>query len=160
MDEIRIIEKNSDQLIYLVKDFRNVLNNLNNSSRSCSFEEAEEEAEDYFSPNKKVVGLYRKKELIGFSVLKTEDGLWWLDWIFIKPEYRGYTNASVLFDYCEKFAAESGNNQLYIWVHPDNDRMLKFLKKKGYDILNLIEVKKRKNSVKNKIKILNNELWY
>jgi hypothetical protein len=66
----------------------------------------------------------------------------------------------VSFDHVEEISLKLGNDQLYIWVHPDNHRMLKFLKKKGYDVLNLIEVKKKKPSTSRSISIMGNELRY
>ncbi len=65
-----------------------------------------------------------------------------------------------LFDHAEEYSAKLGNDQLYVWVHPDNHRMIRFLKKKGYDVLNLIEVKKVKDNFKEKLVILGNEFKY
>lgn len=65
-----------------------------------------------------------------------------MDWLFVKSDYRGGSIASDLFYYSETFAKELGNDQMFVWVHPDNQPMLRFLKKKGYEVLNLIEVKK------------------
>jgi ribosomal protein S18 acetylase RimI-like enzyme len=48
----------------------------------------------------------------------------------------------MLFRHAEKIAEEYGNDTLYNYVHPNNDRMLRFLAKMGYDVLNLIEVRK------------------
>jgi GNAT superfamily N-acetyltransferase len=83
-----------------------------------------------------------------------------LDWLYIDPDYHGKGIASKLFDHAEEFTRKLGNNQLYIWVHPDNHRMLKFLKKKGYDVLNLLEIKKEKSDSKEKIQILGNDFHY
>jgi GNAT superfamily N-acetyltransferase len=93
-------------------------------------------------------------------VLKVEDRVCWLDWLYVDPDYHGKGIASKLFDHAEEFAMKLGNDQLYIWVHPDNHRMLKFLKKKGYDVLNLIEVKKEKSPITKSISIMGNELKY
>jgi hypothetical protein len=38
---------------------------------------------------------------------------------------------------------ELGGDTLYNWVLPNNYRSIPFLKKHGYDVLNLIEVRKR-----------------
>ena len=37
-----------------------------------------------------------------------------------------------------------GNETLFFWVHPNNNKMISFLFKQGYDTLNLIEIRKNK----------------
>ena len=48
----------------------------------------------------------------------------------------------MLLDKAESVAEEYGNDTLYQYVHPNNDVMLDFLKTNGYDVLNLIEIRK------------------
>lgn len=104
--------------------------------------------------------MFQDNSLIGFSVVKAVDGVYWLDWIYVKPEYRGFFNASMLFDVSEKIALAAGEDRLHIWVNPDNDRMLRFLKKKGYDTLNLIEVTMRKRESTEEVRIFDSVLRY
>jgi hypothetical protein len=66
----------------------------------------------------------------------------------------------VLFDASERIALEAGEDRLYVWVHPNNSRMLRFLKKKGYDTLNLIEVTKRETPGATEVRIFDNVLRY
>lgn len=160
MTKIELIPKINQDFVKLVLEMRMVMERLNKTTVEISHDDAALEAKSYFSENRQVFGIYQDDELIGYSVLKTEDLVCWLDWIYLKPEYRGRNAASELFDYSEKVAKEIGSDQLYIWVHPDNHPMLKFLKKKGYDVLNLIEVKKEKTQTNSSISILGNELRY
>lgn len=122
--------------------------------------EAVREANGYFTENRRVFVYKIKNKMVGYSVLKIEDRVCWLDWLYVDPDHQGKGEASKLFDHAEEISLKLGNDQLYIWVHPDNHRMLKFLKKKGYDVLNLIEVKKKKPSTSRSISILGNELRY
>ena len=48
----------------------------------------------------------------------------------------------MLFEKAESIAREYGNETLYQYIHPNNDAMIRFLKASGYDVLNLIEVRK------------------
>ena len=160
MENIKPIHSTNQEFVDLVLEMRSVMDGLNQSTNNASVSEATQEADSYFSDNRLVFGIFQDETIVGYSVLKVEDRVCWLDWIYVKPEHRGTKAASELFDYSEKVAKKIGSDQLYIWVHPDNHRMLKFLKKKGYDVLNLIEVKKEKSVINSSISILGNELRY
>jgi GNAT superfamily N-acetyltransferase len=150
----------NEELAGLVQEFRNALSELNQSGSPCSAEEARDEAAGYFGPATTVVGLFEQESLIGFSVVRMEEGIYWLSWIYVRPESRGFVNATALFDFSEKLALRAGEDRLYIMVHPDNNRMLRFLRKKGYDALNLVEVTKRKPGRAQEVRILDNVLFY
>jgi len=160
VEETRILCGPTEELAVLVQEFRNALRELDKNTTPCSLEEARVEAAEYFEPSHTVVGLFRENSLIGFSVVSATEGVYWLSWIYVKPKDRGFFNASRLFDASEKIALDAGEDRLYIWVHPDNSRMLHFLKKKGYDTLNLIEVTKRERQTAEEIRIFDNVLWY
>ena len=138
MKKIIQLSKPTSLLIDLIHDFRSVLNILNHLEKQTDKTKAREEVNDYFTQSKSVFGLYENNDLIGFSVIKEDDGCFWLDWLYIRPESRGYDNASSLFDHSQDYVISKGGEKLFIWVHPENKRMLKFLSKKGYDTLNLI----------------------
>ncbi|MBN2362971.1 GNAT family N-acetyltransferase [candidate division WOR-3 bacterium] len=160
MKEIRRLASAGSELVLMVYEFRLILHKLNKSPIEYTIKEAFEETSEYFKDNKIVFGLYDDDLLIGFSVLKFENDVYWLEWHFIDRKFRGFENASLLFDYTENYVLEKGAFQMYIWVHPDNRQMLRFLKKKGYDVLNLVEVKKIKPDASTNINILGNELRY
>ena len=50
--------------------------------------------------------------------------------------------ASALLKKAEELAEERGEDTAFHWVHPNNHRMIGFLRKHGYTVLNLIEVRK------------------
>ena len=124
--------------------FRSELNLLNNISieDNLSPDEISGEVNCYYRSFNKVFGLFKEEELIGFLVLKCEDKVYWLDWMYLLESERGREGASELFDHAENFVKGTGESQLYIWVHPHNKRMLRFLAKKGYNTMNLIEITK------------------
>ena len=59
--------------------------------------------------------------------------------IFVKEEYRRQGVATALHSKAEEIAASYGNDTVYNYVHPNNHRMIEFLRKRGYTVLNLIE---------------------
>ena len=160
MKTVQILPAPTGAFIDLVRQFQARLRELNNNPAQPTAEEARAEAAGYFGANRVVFGLELDGKLIGFSALKTEDGVYWLDWLFVDPAHRGFENASYLFDETERHVLARGEEQMYIWVHPDNHAMLKFLKKKGYDVLNLVEVKKVKAQTRAVVDILGHELRY
>lgn len=75
------------------------------------------------------------------------------------PAHRGRGIADALYKTAEQLCA---TGTLYNWVHPNNDCMIAFLAKRGYDTLNLIEIRKKHADEKQheKIRIKNNEFKY
>ena len=137
-----------------------IMNKLNQSEKIVMMSEAVREANGYFTENRRVFVYKIKNKMVGYSVLKIEDRVCWLDWLYVDRDYHGSGESSKLFDHAEEISLKLGNDQIYIWVHPDNHRMLKFLKKKGYDVLNLIEIKKKKELISSTISIMGNEFRY
>lgn len=160
MEKIIEIRSNSLEFLQMVFEMLIIMNKLNQSEKIVMMSEAVREANGYFTENRRVFVYKIKNKMVGYSVLKIEDQVCWLDWLYVDPDYQGKNIASKLFDHVEEISLKLGNDQLYIWVHPDNHRMLKFLKKKGYNVLNLIEVKKKKPSTSRSISIMGNELRY
>ena len=62
--------------------------------------------------------------------------------LFIREEYRRRGVASALHKQAEKVAASCGEKTVYNYVHPNNHRTIGFLRKWGYTVLNLIEIRK------------------
>jgi ribosomal protein S18 acetylase RimI-like enzyme len=160
MEKIVQIRKVSYKFLQLVFEMKIIMNRLNGSEKIVMMSEAVREAESYFTENRKIFVYKINNKMVGYTVLKIEEQVVWLDWLYVDPDYQGNVVASKLFDHAEEFSAKLGNDQLYIWVHPDNHRMIGFLKKKGYDVLNLIEIKKKKDNNKGKIQIFGNEFKY
>jgi ribosomal protein S18 acetylase RimI-like enzyme len=160
MEKIVQIRKVSLEFLQLVFEMKIILSRLNNSEKIVMMSEAVRDAESYFTENCKVFVYKINNKMAGYSVVKIEDQVVWLDWLYVDPDFQGGYVASKLFDHAEEYSAKLGNDQLYIWVHPDNHRMIRFLNKKGYDVLNLIEVKKVKDNFKEKLVILGNEFKY
>ncbi len=66
----------------------------------------------------------------------------WVEQLFVREECRRKGAASMLFAKAEELAASMGENTVYNYVHPNNEGMIRFLRAKGYTVLNLIEIRK------------------
>ena len=47
-----------------------------------------------------------------------------------------------MFKKAEELAADYGDETVFNYVHPNNEAMIGFLRKHGYRVLNLIEMRK------------------
>ncbi len=159
MITIKPITVCSKALIALVKQFKHTLSALN-QTKPPTYEAAKQEAKTYFQENRYLLGAYKKDTLVGFIVLKTVDDVYWVDWLYVDKQRRREGIASTLFKSAEAYAQKQGEDKLYIWVHPDNETMLKFLSQQGYDALNLIEVTKKRRTKGKKVTFFNQSLKY
>ena len=75
-------------------------------------------------------------------VCRIQGDVVWVESIFVKEKYRRLGVATALHDKAEKLAESYGNETVYNYVHPNNHRMIEFLRKRGYTVLNLIEIRK------------------
>ncbi len=80
--------------------------------------------------------------LAGYLVCRVEGEVAWVESLFVLPEYRRKGVASLLYAEAERLAAGLGGDAPYNWVDPGNEAMLKFLASRGYDVLNLIELRR------------------
>lgn len=78
----------------------------------------------------------------GYMVCRIEEPCVWVESIYVAPEHRRQGIASALFAKAEELARSYGEETVYNYVHPNNDKMIGFLKSKGYNVLNLIEIRK------------------
>ncbi|MBR5341882.1 MAG: GNAT family N-acetyltransferase [Erysipelotrichaceae bacterium] len=141
----RFITINSDNvygLVYLVIDFRKVLASFRNEKCEVDVDDALDELNYYLSKNYPIYAISDNGKNIGYMVCRIDDDVVWLESIYVRPEYRRKGVGKMLFEKAEAIAKEYGNDTLYNYVHPNNDRMLNFLKDNGYDVLNLIEIRK------------------
>ena len=58
------------------------------------------------------------------------------------PECRRKGIASALYEQAEQLAQAYGEDTVFNYVHPNNGAMIGFLQKRGYTVLNMIELRK------------------
>lgn len=78
----------------------------------------------------------------GYIVLRTQEPLVWVESIFVEEAFRRRGIASALFRRAEEQAAAWGETTVFNYVHPNNHGMIAFLRRHGYTVLNLVEIRK------------------
>jgi ribosomal protein S18 acetylase RimI-like enzyme len=81
-------------------------------------------------------------ELVGYLVCRIEDNVVWAESLYVVPEWRRMGVGSALYHEAEWLAGALSSDTVYNWVHPDNDGVIAFLQKRGYQVLNLIELRR------------------
>lgn len=152
-----------DQIVHLIAQFRVTLAGFKNIKRTINLKKAERELADFIKSKFPIFIAENSNGIIaGYIVCKVVDQIVWVESLFVSPEYRRKGVGSALFEQACKLAGQYGENTVYNWVHPNNDGMIAFLKSRGYDVLNLIEIRKpyRNEKFSQKMKVGNNEFNY
>lgn len=80
----------------------------------------------------------------GYLVCRVEEDVVWAESLYVEPAWRRKGVGSALYGAAEKLAQERGSDTVYNWVHPDNEEIVAFLKKRGYGVLNLVELRRQR----------------
>ena len=141
MEIIRIIQVN-DALAEMVALFRVELRSYKGIVSKPNADAGREEMEEYLAAGFPVFAAVVDGEYAGYVVCRVEAPVVWVESIFVKEKYRRHGIASALHSRAEELAASYGEETVYNYVHPNNHRMIEFLRKRGYTVLNLIEIRK------------------
>ena len=154
--------KDVDDIAPLIAKFRVELKLLKNIHSIENEELAREEFLDYIKMNFPIYIYKEDNFCLGYLVCRVDKPVVWVESLYVLDEYRRKGIASILYSEAEKIANSFGEDTLYNYVHPNNDPMINFLYKKGYNVLNLIEIRKNHKDEKfsEKIKVRNNEFNY
>ena len=132
-----------EKISRLIAQFRVDLKQLKGIKSTPNIEQAKEEFKEYIEAKYSIfVAEETNKELLGYIVCRIDNGIVWAESLFVSYDARRNGIASKLYEKAEKIAKELGESTVYNWVHPNNDKMITFLSKKGYNVLNLIEIRK------------------
>ena len=105
---------------------------------------AKEELEYYSNKGFPIfLAIDKDDEIVGYIVCRIQDDILWAESLYIIPNKRREGIGSALYAKAEKLSRKLGNKTLYNWVDPNNERSILFLQKKGYNVLNLIELRKK-----------------
>lgn len=140
--EILEIKQVNDALAEMVALFRVELRSYKGIVSKPNLEAGREEMEDYLSAKFLVYAALVDGKYAGYAVCRIDSEVVWVESIFVKEEYRRHGVATALHNKAEKIAASYGDDTVYNYVHPNNHRMIEFLRKRGYTVLNLIEIRK------------------
>lgn len=140
--EIIKITQVSDALAEMVALFRVELRSYKGIVSKTNIEAGREEMEEYLAAGFPVFAAIMDGEYAGYVVCRVDSQVVWVESIFVKEEYRHHGVATALHSKAEEIAATYGEDTVYNYVHPNNHRMIEFLRKRGYTVLNLIEIRK------------------
>ncbi len=161
-----VIEKldrdKADIVAPLVAEFRVTLRSYKGIHIEPDVEGGKEELIYYLDKNYPCFIALEGEKCIGYIVCRIDESCVWAESLFVCREYRRRHVASALFEKAEELAASYGQETVYNYVHPNNNGVIAFLKSRGYNVLNLIEVRKPYTDEKpsTKIKIAGNEFDY
>lgn len=141
MEIIKITQVN-DALAEMVALFRVELRSYKGIVSKTNIEAGREEMEEYLAAGFPVFAAIVDGEYAGYVVCRVDSEVVWVESIFVKEEYRRHGVASALHGKAEEIAAFYGEDTVYNYVHPNNHRMIEFLRKRSYTVLNLIEIRK------------------
>lgn len=161
--EIKLISRNETKLVApLVASFRVELKEFKGIHALPDIVAGLIEIEEYIDAGFPCFIAREQDDYLGYIVCRVDEPIVWVESIFVQESYRGKGIATALFNKAEELAKSYGETTVYNYVHPNNEHMISFLRKQGYSVLNLIEIRKpySNEKLKQKIKVGNNEFDY
>jgi len=138
-----MMDDDRDMLVPLLAHFRVTMSRFHGRALPTNFAEADREMQGYTEPNYRIFIAENEEQFpIAFLVCRIVDNVVWAESLFVLPDYRRQGIGSSLFEQAQMVAEELGGETVYNWVHPNNERMIAFLQRHGYRVLNLIEIRK------------------
>lgn len=141
MELIQITQVN-DVLAELVALFRVELQSYKGMTVRPNLTAGREEMEEYLAAGFPAFAAIVDGAYAGYAVCRVADGVVWVESLFVREAYRRCGVATALHRRAEEIAASYGDDTVYNYVHPNNYRMIAFLRRRGYTVLNLIEIRK------------------
>lgn len=84
----------------------------------------------------------RPAALCGYLVCRIVGDIVWAEQLYVVPGHRRRGIASALYAEAERLAQERGGDFPYNWVDPENHPIIRLLAKRGYTVLNLVELRR------------------
>jgi ribosomal protein S18 acetylase RimI-like enzyme len=135
-------QEDSKAIAPLIAAFRVYLKSLHGISAEPDLSSALKEFTEYMQEVLPIYIAFDDDVPAGYIVLKSSGGAVFAESLYVASQSRRKGIASMLFSLAEEYADASGSQCVFNCVHPNNDMMLGFLKSKGYNTLNLIEIRK------------------
>jgi ribosomal protein S18 acetylase RimI-like enzyme len=131
-----------DELIQLIAEFRVTMCRFRGSAPPLDLAAAERELRSYDSEQYHVY-LAESEEgaIVAFMICRTLGACVSVDALFVLPVHRRQGVGNLLYDKAELLAKELGDEPITNWVHPNNDRFIAFLRRRGYMVLSQIELR-------------------
>ncbi len=155
--KVRLIDKKDfEKVAELMAYFRLEQRLIKGIKSSLNVESAKVEVIEFFDSKFPIYVAFDENSVVaGYLILRVVDKVVWVEQIYVDKLHRRKGVAKKLFEKAEEISKELGNQTLYNWILPNNDNMIKFLSKQGYNVLNMIEVRKEFNdeNINGKIEI-------
>ncbi len=131
-----------DVLAEMIASFRVELCRLRDEGCEPNLEAAREELSEFRAKGYPIYVAEAGGKPVGYLVLRVEDDVVWAEQLYVKPGFRRRGIGSSLYAVAEEHCERLGGDTVYNWVHPNNHAIIAFLKKRGYTVLNLIEIRR------------------
>ncbi len=158
---IRLAQANDRKdLIGFIAEFRQSLAELRGKAWELDIESADRELTTYQGKEFPIyVAENQAGRAVGYLVCRVDAGVVWAESLYVSPTYRRQGVGSLLYAEGERLADELGSETLYNWADPNNDGIISFLQKRGYNVLNLIELRRKRpgEDINGKIRVGSNE---
>lgn len=162
MNIIGIDKTTAEKIAPMAADFRVALRSYRGEASRPDVDAAKEEILDFLNSGYPVFAAEENGEFAGYIVCRIEDPCLWVEQIFVREGYRRKGAASLLFSKAEELAGSMGEETVFNFVHPNNEGMIRFLRSKGYTVLNMIEIRKpyTNEKLRTTIRVADNEFDY
>jgi ribosomal protein S18 acetylase RimI-like enzyme len=142
--KVRLAEPvDQDDVIQLISEFRITMHRFHGSVSPPDLPAAERKLLSYQPPEREVyVAESDEESLVGYMICRTQGDRVTVEALYVMPEHRRQGVGNMLYDKAEEMARQLGDEPLSNWVHPNNDRYISFLRRRGYLILSQIELRK------------------
>jgi ribosomal protein S18 acetylase RimI-like enzyme len=132
-----------DPLVPLIAQFRVTLAQFRGRNPALDLEAAQTELTEYLRKDFPIfVAEDDNGKPMGYLVCRVIGTVVWAESLFVSPASCRRGVGSALYKQAEKLAEQLGGDTVYNWVHPNNDVVVSFLRKQGYNVLNLIEIRR------------------
>jgi len=131
-----------DVLVEMIASFRVELCRLRDEGCELNLEAAREELSEFLAKGYPIYVAEAEGKPVGYLVLRVEDDVVWAEHLYVKPSFRRRGIGSSLYAVAEEYCERLGGDTVYNWVHPNNHAIIAFLKKRGYTVLNMIELRR------------------
>jgi len=132
-----------DALALLYREFFNEMRKWQGWEQlNLDEEEAAKTARESLGRNSWVFVAEDYGKLVGFARVQFWDGAYFVREIFVAKPSRRQNVGSRLLTRCEDLVKEKGETSIYLSVEPKHSVSLRFLIQKGYDTLNMLELRK------------------
>ena len=142
MEIVTIKEQDVEQVAPLVAAFRVSLKKRIGIDSMPNEAEGRTEMQEYLSAKLPGFAAMEPNACVGYLVCRVDAPTVWVESLYVKDEFRRKGVATGLFHIAEKLAASYGEDTVFNFVHPNNHEMIELLRKNGYSVLNLIEIRK------------------